>query len=687
MEEAEKQQQQKDRANFLFKQICFFPLMIPSFGVFFIAAETYYSFWSIVLGAAIVLASYCALRMERVGLACHLFCLSNFLSPAVAALLAGGMSAPPLIWMLPQLLLSRTLLSRRSTFVNATCTCIFFIVLSFVEVSELDEFAAKPDFFRAYFAGAMCTGVAFTCYLCEMLNVEILQEQKTRIAAEGTCRDKQMLLAHMSHELRTPIHGIVMAASIIESAPTSAHKEMTTAISECSNMLLKLIDNILDHAKLERGAMMVNEASFDLSSLLENLLILMRPLASKTSVTIQLKYAHDMPHVFMGDAMRIRQIASNLVGNAIKFSADSEIVIDVAQSALPNEVILQFIDHGKGISEDRQESIFEPFIQENKKITQNFGGTGLGLALVKSLCELMQGTVKVKSELGVGSTFTVTLPLIPTNFPPLVKGHDIPHTPGVSPVVSPILPTPKRLLADKAKKQGPSTRRLKNERKPRNKRNGVQVLLADDVELNRKLMARILKSEGCDVTCVSNGMKAISQVKKRRFDLVIMDMEMPIMGGMQATQCIREELGDRKMLIVAFSGHMQSHIEKAKTLDRNGQPGPAPKELLDGYLDKPLNRTKLLQWLNAAKSLKRKRLREEKASKTSSSGHPLMDALAAGSADEGTNDRIDEIVIRDLPELLLSDPGTMDDMSSSSIQKSTSREVEVGQGYLNVPPV
>jgi two-component system, sensor histidine kinase len=365
-----------------------------------------------------------------------------------------------------------------------------------------------------------------------------------RDRAEEGSRAKSQFLANMSHELRTPLNGIMGMTDLTLDTPLSVEqREYLQTVRTAAAGLLLVINDVLDIARIEAGKLRLDDVSFDVRTLIADTLRLFEARAGEKGLALGHTTGDGIPLALRGDPGRLRQILINLIGNAVKFTDEGSVQVEVRQQSESTEtVVLAFIvaDTGPGIPPDQHERIFDSFAQADGSLTRKHEGTGLGLAISAQLARLMGGRITIESTPGRGATFTATLPFT-------------------------------RGLATAACAAGSSIARPLLRR--------CRILVAEDNPINRKVVTKLLAKQGHSVVLAVNGLEASELAARERFDLVLMDVQMPVMDGLAATEAIRarEAQSGAHLPIIALTAHAL-----AGDRDRCLAAG------MDGYVSKPV---------------------------------------------------------------------------------------------------
>jgi signal transduction histidine kinase/CheY-like chemotaxis protein len=357
--------------------------------------------------------------------------------------------------------------------------------------------------------------------VCTVLLWQVRRIRQARRAAEEATSAKSEFLANMSHEIRTPLNGIVAMTELLgRSHLNDEQREMAGVVLSSSEALMTIVNDILDFSKLEAGALRVEEIPFDLRTVVEDAARLFTPRANEKNLTLHCHVAAGLPPSIVGDPVRVRQVLMNLISNAIKFTANGGVTVEVLAAGDPvvgPAALLRVTDTGIGIDAAASARLFRAFSQADSATTRKYGGTGLGLAIVLRLVTLMGGSVGMESAPGNGSTFWFLIPARP--------GQIVEEPPAVE--------QPKQAA-----------------------RAGSRILVVEDNPVNQMVAARALLTLGYVADIVSGGEAALEALDGVPFDLVLMDCQMPGMDGYAATIEIRRREGGRtRMPIVAMTAN------------------------------------------------------------------------------------------------------------------------------------
>jgi PAS domain S-box-containing protein len=386
---------------------------------------------------------------------------------------------------------------------------------------------------------------------------------KAKEEAEAANRAKSEFLANMSHEIRTPLNGVMgVASALARTALDVNQREMVGLIESSAKTLESLLSDVLDLARVESGRLAIASDPFDLKRCVTDVAALFHPSAEAKSLDLAVELATEIEGTFLGDAPRIRQVLSNLVSNAVKFTESGQVRITASALRTPSGVEARICvrDTGIGFDDETKARLFGRFEQADGSITRRFGGSGLGLAISRSLAERMGGALEAEGWPGRGSAFTLVLPLARTLDAPVLEALQTPQ--------------PEQIAANGAR---------------------LRVLLAEDHPINRRVVQLILEAAGVELTCVEDGAAAVETWRRSDFDLVLMDMQMPVMDGLTAIRAIRaaeaQEARPRTQIHALTANAMPEHAEESKAAGA------------DGHLTKPIGADALFRVVEQATRL------------------------------------------------------------------------------------
>ncbi len=401
------------------------------------------------------------------------------------------------------------------------------------------------------------TALAAVVILVTDINTRNKLEDELRIAkkiADENAIMKEQFMANMSHEIRTPMNSILGFSDLLEKTTLNKMQtEYLMAVKTSGSNLLNIINDILDFSKIEAGKLNIEKISFNIIDLLDSLRVMFAPKAAEKNIQFNVVVDEKTPTYIFGDPTRLLQILINLTNNAIKFTQQGHVKLSCEIKNIEHDVV-QFVfkikDTGIGIPDDKIEGIFERFNQGNTETTRKYGGNGLGLAIVKQLVKIQNGDISLKSKEGIGSEFLVKMSY------PISYENKIIQSENKNKLF--------KIISDKP----------------------LHILLAEDHILNQKLAVAYLEGFGLQVDLAENGVEAVEKFKTKKYDLILMDIQMPLLDGYHAAKQIREELSNT-IPIIAMTAHIMAN-EREKCMSYG----------MNDYISKPFKEIELYTIVN-----------------------------------------------------------------------------------------
>lgn len=496
------------------------------FGIYFFVVSIYTLSWGSFVGATILVYEFTwlgfVLALFTAGIAVGVF-ISSYPWRVLANICLVGTLAPGII--------SALMLGDGRGFAVAFGFSAYLVYL----ILQVRRWC------RSYWQGTINT---------ELLRLRADELSQARVQAEAASQAKSAFLATMSHEIRTPLNGVMGMIQISLDSELSDEQYHNLQIAhDSAHGLLSIINDILDISKVEAGKLEILPEPYDLDRLLAAIEKMFADDAAQKGLAFQVRVAEDTPRALVGDATRIRQVLINFIGNALKFTERGAIRVDVGLDANnPKALHFSVSDTGIGIDPSNLEHLFEAFSQADPSTTRKFGGTGLGLAISRQLIQLMGGSVEVRSDPGKGSTFTMKLPVVIADGPV-------------------------------ARPAGLASNSTGKEAQP-----ALSILVIEDNAVNQKVVSAMLSKLGYTPVIASDGEEGVAIATERHFDVILMDMEMPVMDGLEATRTLRGR--GIKAPIIALTAHAV-----AGNRERCFEAG------MSGYLSKPIELDKLRETL------------------------------------------------------------------------------------------
>lgn len=488
----------------------------------------------------------------------HAFPILGLIVIPFLVYLRGGINSSATLWYLALPITSLYFIGPKKGIVYSLLALTSLVVFLHLHITPIEfpkQDISKEDEVLIYGVNFICLFI-FTTYLTwhyERSTVEnqnrIKTSQQKALQANKT---KDIFWANISHEIRTPLNGILgMTNLILDSRLSKEQKEYLEIIRDSAENLNIILSDVIDYSKIETKEIEIQKKPFSLIKTLDQVLNIFKHLAQEKGIVLSYSIDTDVPNGILTDESRLRQILVNLVANAIKFTEQGFVKILVERGNRRDTLIFNVEDTGIGIPQSKREKLFRPFTQIDEGSSRKFGGTGLGLVICKNLVELLDGKISVESQVGQGSTFTFS---------------------------TRIMPIQSRIINEKDEVE--SNDHLPTRTTP------LKILVAEDNPVNRRLIVSLLNKNGYSPDVAEDGQEAVEKAKENKYELIFMDLQMPIMDGITATKKIIELYPEERPKIVAVTANVLQEDR-----DQCFEAG------MDDFLAKPINNNLLLSIL------------------------------------------------------------------------------------------